>query len=265
MDYNQFYKESLKYLEDVAVKKGISKVELENYFTPQTGSNKNKVNDLNGVFERMLFHAQNATFKDTIIKFNNNYQAIKTLTFNFDYKKVLKQFTLQSLCDKLIAELSLTTSTNIKSIPYKYANSIISCCEFLLRYNNLNELLEHFLKLGDILPIYLSFELEEFGIALACDFVKELDESFGFVKPDVHIKMIAKELGLVEGNINSDKFAYKVIVKFKEIAKEIKVPEYKLDKILWLICTEDFYIHRTSKNNKDTKRNTYIKHIKSIL
>ncbi|MBO5948083.1 hypothetical protein J6Q66_04535 [bacterium] len=265
MDYNQFYKESLKYLEDVANKKGLSKSELEKYFNPKTGNNQNQVKGLKGVYKRMLFHAQNGTFKDTIIKFNNNYQLIKTITFNFDYKKVLKQYTVQSLYDKLITELSLTKSASTKSIPYKYANSIISCCKFLLKYNNLNELLKHFIKLEDMLPIYLSFELDEFGIPLACDFVKELDERFSFVKPDIHIRRIANDLGLVEGNVSSDKFAYKVIVKFKEIAKEIKVTEYKLDKILWLICTEDFYMHGTSKNNKDTKRNAYIKHIKTFI
>ena len=76
------------------------------------------------------------------------------------------------------------------------------------------------------------------GFPLACDFLKEIGYT-DYPKPDVHIKDIIEVLlkSNAEDKI-SDRSAYEMII---DIATKSNVTPYKLDKILWLICSGNFY------------------------
>ena len=61
--------------------------------------------------------------------------------------------------------------------------------------------------------------IEETKVALACDFLKELDSSFDFPKPDVHIREILLELGFLDKDMSISR-DYMCIAKMCEIAKK---------------------------------------------
>ena len=93
------------------------------------------------------------------------------------------------------------------------------------------------------------------GFPLACDFLKEIGYT-DFPKPDVHIKDIIKVLlkSDTENKI-SDISAYEIII---DIATKSNVTPYKMDKILWFICSGKFYEH-------DTKPQSHKKEFLKIL
>ena len=50
------------------------------------------------------------------------------------------------------------------------------------------------------------------GIALACDFVKELTANFDFAKPDVHIKEIVFALGFLDKTSSGTRAYYHTMI-----------------------------------------------------
>jgi len=88
------------------------------------------------------------------------------------------------------------------------------------------------------LPLLLSQEIDGFGFALACDFLKELGFS-NFAKPDVHVKAIIKGLKL-SSDAASDYAVFKAVVR---IAAHCDRTPYDVDKVFWLVGSGRFYDH----------------------
>ena len=68
------------------------------------------------------------------------------------------------------------------------------------------------------LPTLLEKEIDGFGFALACDFVKELGYE-NFSKPDVHVKDIFWALGLSPWGTND----YEVFKAVARVARNVNV------------------------------------------
>ena len=66
-----------------------------------------------------------------------------------------------------------------------------------------------------------------------------------YPKPDVHLIEVFSQLGLSEGDPIS---VFETIVEMAEVCKEIDPDSspYKLDKIIWLICSGKFYLDNIS-------------------
>lgn len=270
MDYIQFYQKTYEYLIEKAKQHNVSEADLQTYLTPNKGGDlisDENTKSLNGVFYRLAFHAQNATMKSNVVQFSKNEKILRDCLYDFDFQAVLKNYTSAD-CLYEVLKGKIKSSSNAvkeKQVLYKYAKSLLRSAVYLKQFDSYAELIDKFLGLGDMLPIYLSFELEGFGVALACDFIKELDERFDFPKPDVHIKGILKELDLLSETATGDKENYLCISLTREIASKMGVSAYRLDKIWWLICSETFYKHDNIRNHSDAKRKAYINYIKSWL
>jgi thermostable 8-oxoguanine DNA glycosylase len=90
----------------------------------------------------------------------------------------------------------------------------------------------------------LSQEVNGFGFALACDFLKELG-FFNFAKPDVHVKAIVKGLHLASES-PSDYLVFKVVAR---IAEHCGRTPYDVDKTFWLVGSGYFYDHKSLGRN----------------
>lgn len=267
MDFKQLYNETYMYLLGKAKNHGITEEKLKTYLEPNLGgdliSDENS-QTLNGVFYRLAFHAQNATIKSGVINFKKNEKKISEILHNFNHKEVLKEYNIDELFKKLKDELECKSGADKeKQVPYRYAKTIISCAKFLNKFNTYQDFLDRLKELKEMAPIYLSFEIYGFGVALACDFLKELDSSFDFPKPDVHIREILLELGFLDKDMSISK-DYMCISKICEISKEMGISAYYLDKMWWLISSETFYKDDDIKNNTDKKRKAYIEFIKKL-
>jgi hypothetical protein len=96
------------------------------------------------------------------------------------------------------------------------------------------------------LPMLLSQEIDGFGFALACDFLKELG-FLNFAKPDVHVKAIVRDLGLSAPTAN-DYAVFKAVVR---IASNCGETPYAVDKLFWLVGSGRFYDHpQMGKNGR---------------
>ena len=83
-----------------------------------------------------------------------------------------------------------------------------------------------------------------------------------YPKPDVHIVKIFSELGFSESNPLN---VYKAIIKMYEDCREIdsKVTPYKIDKVLWLISSGEYYLAEGITGDKH--REDFIEYVKGCL
>lgn len=72
------------------------------------------------------------------------------------------------------------------------------------------------------------------GFVLACDALKELGYE-EYPKPDLHLRDGCKALELSNGR---DITTFKAI---RKLAESCKVAPYKIDKMIWLVCSGSFY------------------------
>jgi hypothetical protein len=106
------------------------------------------------------------------------------------------------------------------------------------------------------LPLLLSEMISGIGFALACDLIKEL----GFVryaKPDVHLIEVFSKLGLSEANPIDNFLA---ITRVSDICSEFDatITPYKVDKIVWLICSGRYYLDDTKKHKPISHKDDFI-------
>lgn len=126
---------------------------------------------------------------------------------------------------------------------------------------------KHFVSLYDYntitrmsLPLLISSKISGIGFALACDFLKELGY-VNYPKPDVHIIDIFTSLELSDNNIIN---VFEAVIKMYEDCKEIdeNITPYKIDKILWLICSGRFYMDDITINRH---KEEFLINVKSLL
>ena len=86
------------------------------------------------------------------------------------------------------------------------------------------------------LPLLLDREIEGFGFALSCDFLKELGY-VNFPKPDIHLHDIFEALELCQAEVD-DYQLFKAIIR---LASNADVTPYAVDKVFWLIGSGNFY------------------------
>ena len=80
------------------------------------------------------------------------------------------------------------------------------------------------------------------GFALTCDWLKECGCTW-LAKPDIHIKKVAGYIRQTFDNGDESLGDWDVIEFVYDWAKEIGKTAYEIDKIIWLLCTGDFYLN----------------------
>ena len=266
-DYKKIWNYSKEKLDKLAKNAGIKNYE-EKYLKPNTKENLKSLED---VMRQFAISLQNRQRVKNSIDFKENEPQLKNILYKFNPHDIYNQYKggkekiLQALKKELEFKKSETTWKN-------YAEYIYSAASFLKEFKDVDDF-KKFAKnfsyntyTKSCLPMLLAQEIKGFGFALACDCLKEL----GIIdcpKPDVHIIKILKELELIE---EEDQYlAYKQMIK---MANEIGCTAYELDKVFWLICTENFYreedkaSQKQQKNKKraDKNRNAFIKELRQI-
>ncbi|MBW2035151.1 MAG: hypothetical protein JRI94_16510 [Deltaproteobacteria bacterium] len=153
-----------------------------------------------------------------------------------------------------------------RSIWPQYCRSILSGATFLTQFKSSSDFFvwADFFDRDDraraSLPLLLSREIEGFGFALGCDFLKEMGY-VNFPKPDVHLRDIFGAIGLCE-KPRDDYRLFKSIVRLSSSAK---VSPYKADKTFWLLGSGYFYDdpHIGNLGRIGSHKEEFINHIKS--
>ena len=282
-----FYKITKDTLNDLAAKHNVK--DIGDYYKLTDFNTKTKLgrcidkldrNSVESVFVQMAFHAQNATLISNIVRFEDNIDFLEKVLCGFDPKDFLTQYK----CAKDVVEaLRYDAAKNPEGLKWNdkknktarkdslitgYAHALIECAIYLSECRDrkavLNKLKSSYKDEKDYKKLIETFHKKihhRYSIALTCDFLKEFDEKFSFLcKPDVHIKdTLCALLNKEENYYHTAKREYECIGEMQELVKLIgeakKITVYQLDRMIWLICSEKFFLDgvRSSKSEYLTK------------
>ena len=284
LDRIELYKQLLIWLYEKANATNIKTDDLEKYFIPEIEYYKDNY------LIRLASSLQNGTSggMDKVIKFNaENNHLIKEIICNGNIDEARMKYSCwQDIYSKFIDNGIKDNGINVrekkksegKKADYstsweKYSKGLYDGIIYLsnggreaitqlCKNPNCEQSLEEKIKI--INQFDRKNEIIGLGLALVCDWLKECG-SYWLAKPDIHIAKVYRVLNGLDETKKSTNEELKVIKYMYDWADEIKnsgiddnMTAYKLDKIIWLICTGEFYLHK----NRTIGRNTIINFIK---
>lgn len=237
---------------------GVTEDLLQHYLNPP--SNRDTPNAMADVFRRLIESAQNRGMMATVIGGSiGGVGALGPLLGGFSPTTAIARFVSpDDLLDAIKAELHPVGKfrRGRGSLWPLFAKATLSGAQFLSQFASGPEFIE-WVRVFDAddrkraaLPMLLSQEINGFGFALACDFLKELGFT-NFAKPDVHVKALVRGLELSSTTAN-DYAVFKAVVR---IASNCGKTAYDVDKLFWLVGSGRFYDHLSMGKNGRIRTN----------
>ena len=171
---------------------------------------------------------------------------LKPVLCGFDPAQIVRKYdTEREVFEDVMTHLRPKGNINhtSKGMWPQYCRTILSGAKFLSQFASADDFYEWvgtFEGLDErarpALPMLLAQEIDGFGFALACDFVKELEYE-NFSKPDAHVKDIFWAIGLSPWGTSD----YEVFKAVARVARHAGVTPYNVDKLFWLIGSGYFY------------------------
>ncbi|MBR1945185.1 MAG: hypothetical protein IJ846_02685 [Alphaproteobacteria bacterium] len=259
-----FYEKSYAYLVKEAVKQKLSADDLEKYFKAFSDYDINtEKTTFEAIFERMVISLQNRNMMPSVIKYSSpKYE--KILRF-FHPADILAEYADGAALFNAMKKEGFSVNDKHSILFERWCNYILSGAEFMMEFKSKENLKNFFNSFQTnslakaALPSLIAKEIKGFGFALACDFLKEI--GYDYPKPDVHLIDVFKQLYPKE---KLDQYnAYKLILKTAEKIDmgNTTCKAYKLDKIIWLCCTHNFYLHQEKSKKEKSFRKEYLKEI----
>lgn len=267
---NQAYLLAKSYLPNLGLNE-ITENLIEKYLNPLTINPKPTSKE--GVYLRILESAQNANMKAGVIgRAIGGVDKLSVVLENFNAKAVLNKYGngWESILDDIERQLQPRGEIRRtpKSIWPHYCQTILSAANFVDQFASADDFFSwvDFFDKDDraraSLPMLLSREIEGFGFALSCDFLKELGY-INFPKPDVHLRDIFSSLSLCQAKAD-DYQLFKAIIR---LAGHANVSAYNADKVFWLIGSGYFYDdkHIGNKGRIGSHKQDFIEYARPIL
>ena len=254
----QLYNELYKKLLNISSAAGIERQQLEKYFQPEKRSK----------MYQLAYSLQNSGNMHNSIGIDSKNKRI--------IEEVLRDFNANEIVDKYRSYEKLYIAFKDKDVDHgtgekretnwkKYARGLFDGATYLSKEDG-EAILDKLIEFNEseiseqIINEMLNIQkrIHGLGFALTCDWLKECGCTW-LAKPDIHIKKVCEA---INGN---KKLNDKDVIRFMfEWAKEIETQDkditaYKLDKVIWLICTGNFYL-----DNVKFGRDIIIKTIENI-
>lgn len=242
--YLNTYREAYLYLINMLPEE-LSEWDLEKYFV----GDRRDFDSVQDVYEQFIYSAQNYQRMPNVIKYDTRREQIKAILKNFDIHQI-KTMDVDVLYQSFRKEFNVTSRDSKQNSWRKWSKSAIDVAKFMSDFSTADDF-RGFVKQFDYnkttrmaLPLLISTKISGMGFALACDTLKELGY-LNYPKPDVHLIEVFSQLGLSEEDSIS---VFETIVEMAEVCKEIDPDSspYKLDKVIWLICSGKFYLDNIS-------------------
>jgi thermostable 8-oxoguanine DNA glycosylase len=240
----------------------------EAFYPDATPSDKafNNPRDIRYVMCRLLFSLQNGSFTNYVKFYDDNKKQARA------FREVLFDFAPTDICSTYSSSTKLYEAMSARkdefSIDEKrnakqwqgFAEGLYQAARLLQNYKDRKSLVMGVLgtpssdsyENGRRLVLHFK-TVRGLGEALASDFVKEAGLA-DYAKPDVHIIKVLSGLELMSSKEKPAQFT-KMLYKIAKANDNLTL--YKLDKIIWLICTGNFY-----RDNRGNARGEYIKELK---
>ncbi len=232
------------FLVQSGAEKGVTPELVENYLHLDKATRPRAVP---GLYERILESAQNANRKAGVIGGSiGGVGKLGPVLCDFEPSLVLEKYPSgwEGVLDDVVAQLKPRGSVRrtARSIWPSYCRTVLSGARFLSRFSSAEDFygwvdfFDEDERARPALPLLVAQEVEGFGFALACDFLKELGYE-NFSKPDVHVKDIFWAIGLCPWGTGD----YEVFKAVARVARHAGVTPYNVDKLFWLIGSGYFY------------------------
>ena len=234
--------------------------DLDRYFSVEAKLDlrNKKAKSLEEIFHRLIGSLQNRNMMPSVIQYWNKDRG--PIIRDFVTERYLKKSDVPYPTDEnaLILYTDIKQKLQKEKITIKekddkpsklwlvWCKGILSAARFLNQFADISELHACFAQLCDdhrtrsVLPAMLAMEIDGMQFTLACDFLKEC--GYDYPKPDVHITDVFEEIC---GTRDTYPIYKKVIEYAEAIRKSVADPDmtaYKLDKMIWLICSGNFYM-----------------------
>ena len=219
----------------------LEKKDLDKYYVGDSKDYKT----LQDVFLQLINSAQSYQRMPNVIKLDERRDIIKSILFDYDLEKIAAKKP-EYFYQLFRREFNVTSKDSPQNSWRKWSKSVVDAAKFVNEFTDVDDF-NHFVKLFDYnlptrmaLPLLISTKISGIGFALACDSLKELGFT-NYPKPDTHLIDVFSAFELSDRTPIS---VFEAIVKMAEDCKSIdeSVTPYKVDKIMWLICTGRFYM-----------------------
>lgn len=250
MQLSEFYGYAYNYLINQTDDR-ITLLQLEDYLCI-----KSKNYSLNDAYIQLLDALQDYHSMRNIIQFNNRKEQFSEILFDFDFRKISTEYNKETLFEKFKNTFVVNNADSSKNSWKRYAKAVVSSACFMNTFENI-KVFKSFIRTfqyndysQEALPLLLEKEIFGMGFATACLWLKELGYT-EYAKPDRHMLDLFSALGLCDKTSdNVDISCFKAI---RRLAEECNVTPYELDKVLWLICSGDYYKQGKKINDKSLK------------
>jgi hypothetical protein len=199
-----------------------------------------KCTDLKSVYGAFVSTIQDYQSRPRVINYAKRKTEIDSILCNLDYKEVLNKYNPESLLSAFSSVFPIKNIESKSNTWRQFSISLIDGARFLSSFTSYEDF-DGFIKMfsknsytKEALPLMLGKEIHGMGLALACDWLKELGY-LDYPKPDLHLIDVFYRTGLADNNPWS---CFKATIK---AAEEGNMTPYALDKIIWLICTGNYY------------------------
>ncbi len=250
---------------------GVTAVLVEKYLNPLSLSPKPTTKE--AIYQRILESAQNANMKAGVIgRAIGGVEKLASVLEGFNAKVILEKYAgdCEAVLDDIVEKLKPNGEVRrtSRSIWPHYCQTILSAANFIDQFASASDFfgwVDFFDKderARASLPMLLSREIEGFGFALSCDFLKEMGY-INFPKPDVHLRDIFTALSLCS-NKSDDYQLFKAVIR---VANHAGVSPYNADKVFWLIGSGYFYndLHLGKKGRIGSYKKQFIEYAKPML
>lgn len=253
------------FLLNTAKEKGINAKLLNKYFHITKG------NSISDVYLKLLESGANRERAQGVIADPiGGIKSLKSILYNFNVKLIIKSYVdPKSLLNLIVNKFHLKINTDDRGMWSQYCKTIISGAKFMSKFKNWNDFDKFVMRFykdpraRNALPLLLKQEIEGFGLALSCDFLKE-NGYYWYAKPDIHMIKIFYTLGLSESNND-----YDVLNAIVRMGYNINKTPYKVDKLFWLIGSGKLYLDKQLGSSRRSilgrNRNKFILHAKRVL
>ena len=213
--------------------------------------------------KRLIESLSNRNMMASVINFKGKETQLRSILCGYDPQAIINKYSsANELFDVFKKNFAIKNVQSRGNLWRKFSEGIISGSKFMASFRDKQEF-DSFIKTFSLnkytkaaLPMLLSKEIKGFGLALACDFIKELGYR-DYPKPDVHLIKIFSSLGL---SISTEPYeVYKSII---EMAEAVGEDAYTVDKVFWLISSGRFYLVNI---NTGRKRDEFIRYAKKHL
>lgn len=250
---------------------GITEALIEKYLHPWTINPRPTT--IQGIYQRILESAQNANMKAGVVgRAIGGIQSLSTVLENFDPEIVIRRYgnDWETILNTIVG--SVHPRGKIRRTPRsiwpRYCQTILSAAKFVQQFKSADDFFnwvdffDRDERARASLPLLLSREIDGFGFALSCDFLKELGY-VNFPKPDVHLRDIFTSLKLCPVT-NDDYLLFKSIIR---LASNANVSAYNAVKVFWLIGSGYFYDDKYIGSNGriGSHKQDFIEFARSVL